>query len=70
MRSCGDPGKSIPAMCRVAQSASGGTSTCVCSFPPCAEALRAHDKSKSALSGNFNMQFMVSWGHVAGECTM
>lgn len=51
-------GKSIPAMCRVAQSASGGTSTGACSLPPCAEALSAHDSSKSALNGTCSMRII------------
>lgn len=48
----------VPAMCRVAQSASGATSTCACSVLPCAETLRAQDSSRSALKGAWNMRFI------------
>ena len=42
---------SVPAMCRVAQSASGATTICACSPPPWAAAVRAHDIRTSALRG-------------------
>ncbi|KAH9874623.1 hypothetical protein IAQ61_003813 [Plenodomus lingam] len=49
----------IPAICRVAQSASGATSTCGCSVaPPCADTLSAHDSSKNALIGALVILFI------------